>query len=191
MKFWKAFPPLALLLFLTPAVHAQIPGYGGYSFWEPYYPGAIYSPYYPQAYYPQPYGTQGYYVGTYGLDPYMEARNTESIDSLTRQVQQLNDEIRMLESELTSAQAVQAQQAQQAEVQARAVDEPPPSPGPPVILVLKNGQHIESQGYAAMGDTLWILTPSGSRRISRSSVDVAATKRENLKRGLDFPDLGS
>ena len=81
--------------------------------------------------------------------------------------------------------------AAQAQAQARASEAPEPSPRPPVILVFKNGQQIESQGYAIMGDILWVLTESGNQRVALSSLDVAATQRENLKRGIEFPDVGS
>jgi outer membrane murein-binding lipoprotein Lpp len=205
MKFRQAF---LAMLFLTATLHAQVPFYGVYPAWQPqYYPGVSYSPYYSQAYYLQPYYAQPYYPQPYP-QPYpqsyypqsyytlpnsaslMVTDNSDQVDSLTREVQDLNEEISDLEGQLSSAQA-QAQQSQfQAEqAQARVAEVTEATPRPPMILVFKNGQHVEAQGYAVMGNILWILTDSGSQRVALSSLNVGATQRVNLQRGTPFPDL--
>jgi hypothetical protein len=112
--------------------------------------------------------------------------NTAKVDTLTKQVQDLNDEVKVLQLELTLAQ-IQAQNAQP-EALARVEEMPPPEPSPTIVLVLKNGQRIEAQGYALAGDTLWIFTPSGTQRMLLSNVNVAATRRATPKGGIDFPD---
>ncbi len=101
-------------------------------------------------------------------------------------MQQLTDEVRLLQAQVTAAQAqVQAQiQAQQPEVSR------PAEPALPVVLVLKNGKRLESRGYVRAGETLWIITPSGSQRMSLSNLNLVATQRENRKRGIEFPNLG-
>jgi TolA-binding protein len=163
MKFWKY---LLLIPFLTTTLSAQIPSFGGYAYPQPYPP-----------------------LWAYPLDR-ISAPNDDAIDALTQQVQQLNEEIRQLQAELAAAQA-QAQQAQQAQQALTRSVQPPPGPaGPETVLVFKNGQKITSQGYAIAGDTLWALTPSGSERIAISSLDLRATQRANLQRGIQFPDLG-
>jgi hypothetical protein len=202
MKFWRV-PVILLVLTLTS--QAQIPIYGGYSYLQQYYPGAYAPPYYPQAYYLQPYISQSYvptpfvptpfvptpYVPPPAYWPYPMAAvtvpdNTAKVDTLTKQVQDLNDEVKMLQSELTVVQT----QAQNAQPQALArVDVPPRELSPSLVLVLKNGQRIEAQGYAFARDTLWIFTPSGTLRMLLSNLNVAATRRETPKRGIDFPDL--
>jgi hypothetical protein len=172
MKFWAA---LALLLFLCVASQAQV-YYSGYPYLQPYYPGAYASPYYPQAYYPQLYGLEtGSLVFT---------TNNESVDALTRQVQDLTDEVKMLQAQLATAQA-------QAEIRVPApAPLPPPEPSTPMVFVFNNGGQIESHGYAVVGDTVWIITSSGSLRVARSDLNLAATERENLKRGIDVSGLG-
>jgi hypothetical protein len=176
MKFWIAF----VALFLVTAIsQAQVPVYGPYQYSQPYYPGAVTEPYYPQAYYPQLYG-QPYSQDLYNAET--ASRNAE-VDSLTRQVQQLTDEVRMLQSQLSDALAQQQNQTR--------VSENPTvkEPSQPVVLILKDGKRYEALGYAVAGDMLWILTPFGSSRIAISSLNIRATQRENLKRGIQFPDL--
>jgi hypothetical protein len=184
MKFLKALIALIGVLLLAGTVHAQIPSYPVYPNLQPYYPGAIYPPYYPQAYYPQPYIPPAYYgQAPYGSDQF--TNNTETIDRLQREVQRLTDQVRQLQAELSA-------QAQQFEAQTPPVSlQKPEIPATPVILVLKDGTRIESQGYAIANHMIWIVTPDGSQRIPLSRLDVAATQKENLKRGIQFPNPGS
>ena len=181
MKLLTAF--IALFL-LSATSQAQIPFYVGDSTLQPYYPGAIAPPYYPQAYYPQPYGVQPTYA------PYHTAENQvanfEAIDAVEQRVRQLTEEVRLLQAQLT---ATQAQVQAQIQTQHPAVSRPA-EPALPVVLVLTNGKRIESRGYVIAGETLWIMTPSGSGRMSLSDLNVEATQRENLKRGIEFPNLG-
>jgi hypothetical protein len=174
----KLLLALITAFFLTATLQAQIPY--DLNNLQPYYPGAIMQPYYPQAYYPQPYGV----LAPYSSNPISITDNSAEVDRLTRQVQQLTDEIMQLQAQLAS---VQNQQTALASV----VSSPPPEvPATPVVLVFKNGRQIDAQGYAVAGQTLWIVNPSGSQRVDLSQLNVAATKRENLKRGIQFPDVG-
>src|SRR5262249_17925071 len=145
---------------------------------QPYYPGATLPPYYPQAYYPQPYEV----LAPYATNPISVTDNNAEIDVLNRQVQQLTDQVMQLQSQLAFAQQqpVIVTPAPPAEAAA-----PQPAvPATPITLVFKNGAKVETQGYAIAGETLWILKPSGSERVALSQLNVAATQRENLKRGI-------
>jgi hypothetical protein len=182
----KLLIALTALLLLSATAQAQIPFYGGYAT-QPYYPGAIAPPYYPQAYYPQPYGFEpGYVFYPYAENQVTAYDNRESADVLERRVRQLTGEVRSLQNQVIATEAqVQTQvQRQQSEVS------PPSEPAQPVVLILKDGKRLESQGYAIARDTLWVVTPCGTERISLSNLNVAATQRENLKRGIEFPKLG-
>jgi hypothetical protein len=193
MKFWTAF---ISMFFITGILQAQIP-YGANNFgantfqpyWpmtmQPYYPGATLPPYYPQAYYPQPYEV----LAPYATNPISVTDNNAEIDVLTRQVEQLTDQIMQLQAQLAFVQqqpvvVTPAPPAESAEPQ-------PPVPATPIALVFKNGARIDTQGYAISGQTLWILKPSGSERVALSQLNVAATQRENQKRGIQFPDVGN
>ena len=183
----KVLTALTALFILSATSQAQIPFYGGYAT-QPYYPGAIAPPYYPQAYYPQPYSFQpGYAPYPYADDQVAVYDNRESVDVLERRVRQLTDEVRLLQDQVTATEA-------QIQTQAQRRHSPvslPSEPAQPVILILKNGKRLESQGYVIARGTLWVITPSGTERISLSNLNVAATRRENLKRGIEFPKLGS
>jgi hypothetical protein len=190
MKFWAVF---IALLFATTILQAQVP-YGGINM-QPYYPGAVTQPYIPQAYYLQPYlalnpiGNNPYATNPYVPDPLSIRETNAEIDALTRQVDQLNNQVTQLQSQLATAQA-QVQPAP-APVPLETPVAQPEAPSVPVALVFKNGAHVEAQGYAVVRQILWIFNSSGSERYALSDLDVAATKAENLKRGIHFPDLGS
>ena len=173
MKIFLAF---VTLFFMTASLQAQIPY--GFSNLQPYYPGAITQPYYPQAYYPQPFFVPA-------PNPISITDNSAEIDLLTREVQQLTDQVIQLQTQLASVQ-------NRALAPMPEVSMPQPeAPATPVALVFKNGKRIDAQGYAVVGQTLWIFNPSGSQRVALSQLDVAATKAENLKRGIQFPDVGN
>jgi hypothetical protein len=100
-----------------------------------------------------------------------------------RRIQQLNEEVRSLQAEIAAT--------DQELAQLRTFEAPPAAtePATPVVLVLKDGRVLETQGYVAARRSLWILTRSGSEQIALSTLNVPATQKENLKRGIMFPDL--
>jgi len=168
MKLWKVLPAL---LFLTSTLHAQNPFYT-----DPcsqlYYSGA-YPPYCWQPYYPQ-----------FSLsNTLVMVNNNEAINALNRQVQDLSQQVRELSAEIALA---KAQQPQPRPTPSEAIAPSARPPAPPITFILRNGTQIVSQGYAIAGSTLWILTPSGYVRTALSNVDLVATQRENLKRGITF-----
>jgi len=180
MKFWM----MLIGLFLAPALQAQIPLDYRYS---PYYPAASYL----GAYYP---GGPAYYPGAYNLGAYFPRPcyfgyicdsstfdTNQTINTLTRQVQQLNETVQLLQAQIT---ATQTQQAQPGALEASAASAE--RPANPVTLIFKNGKRIDAHGYAIMGQSLWILTPGGSERVALSDLDVAATQRANSTRGLSI-----
>ena len=166
MKLWKVVP---VLLFLTSTLHAQNPFYT-----DPcsqlYYSGA-YPPYCWQAYYPQ----------SSFSNTLLTVHNGEAINTLTRQVQGLSEQVRELSAEIALA---KAQQLQPRPTLPEVIVPRPPAA--PITFILKNGTQIVSQGYAIVGSMLWIMTPSGYVRTTLSDVDLAATQRENIKRGITF-----
>jgi len=182
MKFWKVF---FISLFLAPALQAQIPLDYRYS---PYYPAASYlGAYYPggPAYYPGAYNLGAYfpqpcYFG-YICDPSSTFDTNQTINTLTRRVQQLNETVQLLQAQIT---ATQTQQPQPSALEASAASAE--RPAIPVTLIFKNGKRIAAQGYAIMGQSLWILTPGGSERVALSDLDVAATQRANSTRGISI-----
>src|SRR5215471_15034617 len=107
-KLWMIF----IGLFLAPALQAQIPFPFDYRY-SPYYPPGYYlNPYFPggPAYYPGTYYGGGFYPQLcyfgYPCDRSSPTFDTDqSIDTLTRQVQQLNETVQLLEAQIGAAQA--------------------------------------------------------------------------------------
>jgi len=181
MKFWKVFTGLFIGLFLAPEVQAQIPFDYRYS---PYYPAASYlGPYYPggPAYYPGAYDAAAYYSQPcyfgYGCDPSSTFDANQTINTLTLRVRQLSETVQLLQAQIAAAQTQQPQ-PRAVEVSAAPVERP----AKPLTLILKNGIRIAAQGYAIMGQSLWILTPGRSERVALSDLDMPATRRANVTR---------
>jgi hypothetical protein len=59
-------------------------------------------------------------------------------------------------------------------------------PQPTTVLVFRD-QHTEEVGnYAIVGPTLWIFTEQQARKVPVDNLDIAATKKANDDRGVDF-----
>jgi hypothetical protein len=56
----------------------------------------------------------------------------------------------------------------------------------PTILVFRDGHQVEAQGYAVVGQSIWVLTEQTSSRMLLSDLDVEATQRLNAARGVRF-----
>jgi hypothetical protein len=155
----------------TPVIGPAIPYFSYFPYSYPYSPypySPIVTPYVPEPYVPEPYIPSPY------VDPMVYQNNDRAIDALNDQVQQLHGQVEELQQELEVAK------------------QPPPTPAAPampptpVVLVFRNGQRIETQGYAIVGPTLWILSSQGTKTVELARLDVDATREENLKRGITF-----
>jgi hypothetical protein len=65
----------------------------------------------------------------------------------------------------------------------------PPEPvvsQPSTVLVFKDGHQSELQNYAIVGDTLFDLADNRSHKILLADLDLAATRKANDARGVDF-----
>lgn len=136
----------------------------------PFYPFPYYSPFWPSPGYPASY-----------VAPEPQPTNTGQINSLTYQVEQLTEEVRRLREE----RALEQLQSQQTPAPEARSAEPVPPPIP-TALIFRNGRRIEAEGYAIVGQTLWVLNEENSARFALSDLDLAATRKENLERGIRF-----
>jgi hypothetical protein len=65
----------------------------------------------------------------------------------------------------------------------------PPEPvvsQPSTVLVFRDGHEVELQNYAIVGDTLFDLADNRSHKIQLADLDLAATRKANDARGVDF-----
>ena len=132
-------------------------------------------PFYPYSYYPDPYYPQPAYSTP------DQSSNIAQINSLTDQIQRLENEVQRLQDELA---VTRAQQVPPSPLQVT-----PPTPAPPVtptVLVFQDGHKIEIQGYAIVGQTLWTTYQDGFQKIALSDLNLEATRKDNLLRGLNF-----
>ena len=74
-----------------------------------------------------------------------------------------------------------------------AENDPPPAadlsaetPQPSTLLVFKDGHQIEVGNYAIVGQTLYDLTPSHTRKVALAGLDLPATEKQNEDRGVTF-----
>jgi hypothetical protein len=75
-----------------------------------------------------------------------------------------------------------------------AVASEPPAPvvaQPSTVIVFRDGHQAEVQNYAIVGDTLFDLTDNRSHKILLADLDLAATRKTNDARGVEFLVPGS
>jgi hypothetical protein len=102
------------------------------------------------------------------------AAPVETNEDQSGYVQQLADEVdRLREEQAGSRHVVVAQPSS-------------PTPTHPTILAFRDGQKLEVQDYAIMGQTLWAFSGDASRKISLAELDLPGTKRLNEERGINF-----
>src|SRR5262245_39731625 len=102
----------------------------------------------------------------------------QTSNDLRTQVQQLTNEVQQLQAEL-------AAKGNQAPPTSTSGQKPPS-----ITLILKDGRRIDAPGYAAVGTTLWVFDSDTASKIPISDVNIDATQKENLKRGVNivFPN---
>jgi len=58
---------------------------------------------------------------------------------------------------------------------------------PPTTLVFRDGKRMETQNYAIVGNTLWLMADNGHmQKVPLSELDREATLKSNEDRGVDF-----
>jgi hypothetical protein len=64
----------------------------------------------------------------------------------------------------------------------------PRDDGPPTTLVFRDGKRMETQNYAIVGNTLWLMADNGHmQKVPLSELDREATLKSNEDRGVEFP----
>ena len=118
-----------------------------------------------------------WYWGPGGYDnssvqPYYPAPDSAA----TEQVEQQQAEIDRLREEVAGLR----------EARAPAPEPARQSDSEPTRLIFRDRHTEEVENYAIMGQSLWILTSGRARKIPLSDLDVAATKKVNADRGVEF-----
>ena len=113
------------------------------------------------------YGQQYYPQDDYA-NPYYGQNN--QVQEQQAEIDRLNDQVERLREE------------QERERRAAAPEAKPQ----PTELVFRDKRTEEIQNYAISGQTLWVLTEQRARKIPLSEIDIAATRKVNEDRGVDF-----
>lgn len=118
------------------------------------------------------YAASNYQANNYQAQPYVYAtpNSDYSPDSQTQ------DEISNLRSEVDQLRAQQENSAQSKAAQIHAQ----------TVLVYSDGHTEEVENYAIVGKTIWIFNESHARKVPLSDLNLAATKRDNEDRGIEF-----
>ena len=102
----------------------------------------------------------------------------EQDGALSSQVQTLTEEVEMMREEQASRQ----EQPRQAASPRAAVQEKPVT----TVLVYRDGRQSDVENYAIFGQSLWVFAEQATRKIALADLDLAATKRLNDARGVEF-----
>jgi hypothetical protein len=129
---------------------------------------------YPYYSYPWYYGDDSYSADSYQNDQpsdyssaYLESYPEQAqIDRLENEVDRLREERDARESQTSQAR--------------------PKTDSQPTQLVFRDNRTEEVQNYAIVGQTFWIFSERGSRKIPLAELDIPATKKANDDRGVEF-----
>jgi hypothetical protein len=102
-------------------------------------------------------------------------------NGLSDQVQQLSAQIQDLQNQI-------GQKAAPADTATAPAEQAPAAP--PVTLVLKNGQTVQTQNYAVMNNTFWDFSTQPVRKIPVANIDLAASSKASEANGAEFPQIG-
>jgi hypothetical protein len=108
---------------------------------------------------------------------------------LMSEVYRLQAEVDQLRQE----QALRQEREQEQYASAAPVNAPRPAPepraaaeAPATILVYRDGRKAEIRNYAVVGETLWLLSEQRAQKIPLAELDLAATRKANEERGMEF-----
>ncbi|HEY1951105.1 MAG TPA: hypothetical protein VGG97_29100 [Bryobacteraceae bacterium] len=124
-----------------------------------------------------------YGPGSYAYPPDSGEQTAEvTANLLGEQMQRLSDQVQQLGSQQSNVPPPYAPGYSPAA--------PPSDPAPtPITVVLRNGQQIQVQNYAVMGDSFWDFSRQPARRIPLTSVDIAASTKVTEANGGQFPAI--
>lgn len=171
----RHFPFVHSYFFAFPFFYTSPFFYTGY--WDPFfdgYAGLSYGPFW------NPY----YSLGPYSYDL---ATGSATYSALSNQLNDLSAQVQTLQEQNDQLQADLEQQPYPYPGNTPAGNSAPEPKGPPTLLVFRDGHRVETQSYAIVGPTLWILSDQRATKIPVSDLDLDQTIKANQQRGLTFP----
>lgn len=129
------------------------------------------------------YADNSYPYDTYNAPSYPSyvyvTPNDSGDDSQSYQAQQdeidrLNNEVQRLQAQGPAPSPSSQPQGKMTEIRAN------------TVLIYRDGHAEEVENYAIVGKTIWVFNESRAKKIPLSELDLAATKRDNEDRGIEF-----
>jgi hypothetical protein len=152
-----------------------------------FYPGIYAYPYYAYPFYGSPYYDTLDYSGSYAYSS--DSRTYQQNQQLSRQLYDLGSQVNQLRDQNAQLQ-YELQQQRYAETQPQPRSQAAPATAssqnsPATVFVFKDGVKIDTQSYAVVGQTLWILSPQRAMKYQLAQLDYDATRKANADRGLE------
>lgn len=142
----------------------------------------------PFAYWIAPYYYPPFGYGDTGLgaapSPYDSPEDDPGLAAAIAAQNALVDQVRKL-----NTQVAQLQYGQQ--LQSGGIQDQQAPPEAPVTLVLRDGQQLQVQSYAVMGQTFWDFSRQPVRKIPLAAIDVAASQKATEAKGGEFPQISN
>lgn len=140
--------------------------------------GYFFSPYY--------YPFLDYGSAPYGGAPYDVPEGDPNADAAFMAQNALGEQVQRLTAELDQLR-YGSQMLPQSATAGHPSDAAPPAL--PITVILRNGQKLQVENYAVMGQTLWDFSKQPVRKIPLSSIDVAASTQATAASGAEFPQI--
>ena len=126
-----------------------------------------------------PYLTEYPAVSTSNTGAYQPG-GSESYDRLSSQLRELDSQVERLRDENQSLRSEIDGQKRSTPIQQTVEQEPW------TVLVFRDGHRTETQSYAIVGQTVWILSSSRATKVPLSQLDLDQTIKVNGDRGMTF-----
>ena len=127
-----------------------------------------------------PYMTEYPAVYTSDTGAYQPTDGAESYDRLSGQLRELDSQVERLRDENESLRAEVDRQKRSTTIQQTVEQEPG------TVLVFRDGHRTETQSYAIVGQTVWILSSSRAKKVPLSQLDLDQTIKVNEDHGTTF-----
>lgn len=149
-------------------------------FGSPFYGSTYYVPYAYPVYVMPTYDSSAYDTSIENMQPALSERaGPDAAEGVRRELESLRSTVREYRDELR-ANRVAEQPVPKAEPAEPAANQPQ------TVLVFKDGHQAAVGNYAIVGGTLYDLSEGRTKRVALAELDLAATKKQNDDRGVEF-----
>jgi hypothetical protein len=152
--------------------------FGGFDCGNGFFNSGLFFPWWGWGY---PFFDDSFYGDSYSQSAAQQPVSSDSASAanmqLAMEVQHLSDEIESLREQQrhTTAPPPQPQGSLSAQ-----------TPAESTAFIFRDGQRINTQNYAILGDTLWVLGGHTTKKVPLANLDKAATEQANAANGIEL-----